>query len=115
LLNVAKRNETFASAFIEKLQQASSDDRILHKLYHYVLHPAHEQLTTASDLSCGAAITHLLCGISLSLFEGAMDISERFVRSRSLKRMEQFDPTRLVGITDGAFPVWLNPFGMLDP
>jgi hypothetical protein len=30
LLSLAERNETFASTFIEKLQQASSDDRIFH-------------------------------------------------------------------------------------
>ena len=44
-----------------------------------------------------------------------MDISESFVRSSSLKRIEQFDQTRLVRITYGTFPIWLDPFGMLDP
>ena len=41
---MAERNGTFASTFIEKLQQASSDDRILHKLCQYALHPVHQQL-----------------------------------------------------------------------
>jgi len=40
---LAERNGTFASTFIEKLQQASSDDRILHRLCQYALHPAHQQ------------------------------------------------------------------------
>jgi hypothetical protein len=44
LLNVTERNGTFGSTFIEKLQQASSNDRILHQLCQYALHPAHEQL-----------------------------------------------------------------------
>ena len=44
LLSLAERKETFASTFIEKLQQASSDDRIFHKLWQYVLNPAHQQL-----------------------------------------------------------------------
>ena len=43
-----------------------------------------------------------------------MDISESFVRFRSLKRIEQFDQTRLVRITYRRFPIWLDPFGMLD-
>jgi len=44
-----------------------------------------------------------------------MDISESFVRFRSLKRIEEFDQTRLVRITYGGFAIWLDPFGMLDP
>jgi hypothetical protein len=44
-----------------------------------------------------------------------MDISESFVRSRSLKRIKEFDQTRLVRITNGGFAIWLDPFGMLDP
>jgi hypothetical protein len=36
---VAERNGTFASTFIEKLQQAPSDDRILHKLWQYACIP----------------------------------------------------------------------------
>jgi hypothetical protein len=41
---VAERNETFASTFIKKQQHAPSDDRILHKLCQYALHPVHQQL-----------------------------------------------------------------------
>src|SRR5260370_3360104 len=44
---MAERNGTFASTFIEKLQQASSDDRILHKLCQYALRPAHQQLVSS--------------------------------------------------------------------
>ena len=44
-----------------------------------------------------------------------MDICESFVGSRPLKRIEQFGQTRLIRITYGAFPICLDPFGMLDP
>jgi hypothetical protein len=44
---MAERNGTFASTFIKKLQQASSDDRILHKLCQYALGPAHQQLVSS--------------------------------------------------------------------
>jgi hypothetical protein len=50
---VSERNGTFASTFIKKLQQASSDDRILHQLYQYARHPAHQQLTPADTLPFG--------------------------------------------------------------
>jgi hypothetical protein len=49
---LAERNGTFASTFIEKLQQASSDDRILHRLCQYALHPAHQQLTSTGASLC---------------------------------------------------------------
>src|SRR5438094_9118210 len=39
LLSLAERNGAFASTFIEKLQQTSSNNRILHKLFQYALHP----------------------------------------------------------------------------
>ena len=44
---MAERNGTFASTFIKKLQQASSDDRILHKLCQYALRSAHQQLVSS--------------------------------------------------------------------
>jgi hypothetical protein len=49
-----------------------------------------------------------------SLFEDAMNISDRLVGSRSRECVEQFYQTPLVRITHGAFAIWLNPFGMLD-
>jgi hypothetical protein len=39
LLEPAERDGTFVSTFIEKLQQASSNNRIFHKLFKYALHP----------------------------------------------------------------------------
>src|SRR5207248_11661708 len=39
LLEPAERDGTFVSTFIEKLQQASSNNRIFHKLFQYALHP----------------------------------------------------------------------------
>jgi hypothetical protein len=44
LLSVAERNGTFSLPFIEKVQQASSDDRILHGLRQYAPHSLHQQL-----------------------------------------------------------------------
>jgi hypothetical protein len=44
-----------------------------------------------------------------------MNISDRFVGSRSRESIEQFHEARLVRITDGGFAIWLNPFGVLDP
>ena len=43
MVDVAERDGTFAPAFVEKLQQASSNNRILHKLWQYALHFAHQQ------------------------------------------------------------------------
>ena len=44
-----------------------------------------------------------------------MRSSDRFVGSPSRKSVEQVRETRLVRITLGAFAIWLDPFGMLDP
>jgi hypothetical protein len=44
-----------------------------------------------------------------------MSSSRRLVGSRSRERVEQFHEARLVRITHGAFAIWLDPFGMLDP
>ena len=44
-----------------------------------------------------------------------MNISERLVGSRLLECIEQFRKASLVRITRGAFAIWLDPFGMLDP
>jgi hypothetical protein len=44
-----------------------------------------------------------------------MNTSSRLVGSRSRGCIEQFHEARLVGITHGAFAIWLDPFGMLDP
>ena len=44
-----------------------------------------------------------------------MDSSERFVGSASRRSVEQFHKARFVRIAQGAFAVWLDPFGMLDP
>ncbi len=44
-----------------------------------------------------------------------MRSSDRFVGSPSRKSVEQFREARLVRITLGAFAIWLDPFGMLDP
>ncbi len=63
---LAERNGTFASTFIEKLQQASSDDRILHRLCQYALHPAHQQLTSTGAslcLECGSRLNFESVGI----------------------------------------------------
>ena len=44
-----------------------------------------------------------------------MNSSDRLVGSRSRESVEQFYQTRLVRITGGAFAIWLDPFGMLNP
>jgi hypothetical protein len=49
------------------------------------------------------------------MFERAMNISDSFVGSGSSKTVEQFYQARLVGITNGTFAIWLDPFGMLSP
>jgi len=49
---LAERNGTFASALVEKLQQASSHNRILHKLCQYALHLAHQQLSSTGTSLC---------------------------------------------------------------
>ena len=49
------------------------------------------------------------------MFKRAVDSNERFVRSASRRSVEQFHKARLVRITQGAFAIWLDPFGMLDP
>ena len=50
-----------------------------------------------------------------SLFESVMNSSDRLVGSRSRESVEQFHEARLVRIARGAFAIWLDPFGMLDP
>ena len=57
------------------------------------------------------------CGVESvwSLFKDAMNVSDSFVGSRSPKSVELFHQARLVRITNGAFAIWLDPFGMLDP
>ena len=52
LLELAERDGTFAPTFIEKLQQASSDNRILHELCQYALHVTRQQLTSIVQV-CG--------------------------------------------------------------
>jgi hypothetical protein len=61
LLTLAERYGTFASTFIEKLQQASSDDRILHRLCQHALHPANQQLTSkvTAEFRDGVLKVHL--------------------------------------------------------
>jgi len=49
------------------------------------------------------------------MFKRAMNISDRFVGSRSPKTVELFHQTRLVRITNGTLAIWVDPFGMLDP
>jgi hypothetical protein len=49
LLEATERNGTFAATFVEKLQQAASDNSILHKLRQYALHPAQQQLSSTED------------------------------------------------------------------
>jgi hypothetical protein len=44
-----------------------------------------------------------------------MNISSRLVGSRSRECIEQFHEARLVRITQGAFAIWLDPFGVLNP
>ncbi len=44
-----------------------------------------------------------------------MRSSDRLVGSPSRPSVEQFREARLVRITLGAFAIWLDPFGMLDP
>jgi hypothetical protein len=40
---------------------------------------------------------------------------DRLVRSHSRRNAEQFYEARFVRIAQGAFAIWLDPFGMLDP
>jgi hypothetical protein len=49
------------------------------------------------------------------MFQRAMNISDRFVGSRSPKTVELFHQARLIRITQGALAIWLYPIGMLDP
>ena len=49
------------------------------------------------------------------MFGVAIRSFNRRVRSPSRPNAEQFDKARFVRIAQGAFPVWLDPFGMLDP
>ena len=44
-----------------------------------------------------------------------MRSSDRLVGSPSRESIELFYEARLVRITLGAFAIWLDPFGMLDP
>ena len=44
-----------------------------------------------------------------------MRSSDRFAGSPSRKSVEQVREARLVRITLGAFAIWLDPVGMLDP
>jgi len=44
-----------------------------------------------------------------------MNINDRLVGSRSRECSEQFHEARLVRITHGAFAIWLDPFGVLNP
>ena len=44
-----------------------------------------------------------------------MTSCNRFVGSPSRRSLEQVHETRFVRIAHGAFAVWLDPFGMLDP
>ena len=44
-----------------------------------------------------------------------MRINNRLSGFSSLQTIEQFHQARLVRITNGAFAIWLDPFGMLDP
>jgi hypothetical protein len=44
-----------------------------------------------------------------------MRTSHRLLGSPSRKSVEQFREARVVRITLGAFAIWLDPFGMLDP
>jgi len=49
------------------------------------------------------------------LFECAMNISYRVLRSRSRECIEQFREAHLVRITDGGLAVWLDPIRVLNP
>ena len=49
------------------------------------------------------------------LFECAMNISYRVLRSRSRKCIEQFREAHLVRITDRGLAIWLDPIGVLNP
>jgi hypothetical protein len=44
-----------------------------------------------------------------------MNGSSRLVGSGWRECIEQFHEARLVGITHGAFAIWLDPFGVLNP
>jgi hypothetical protein len=44
-----------------------------------------------------------------------MSSSDRLVGSPSRQSVEQLGEARLVRITRGAFAIWLDPFGMLNP
>ena len=49
------------------------------------------------------------------MFEKTMGIDNRLGGFSSLQRSEQVHEARLVRIAHGRFPIWLDPFGMLDP
>jgi hypothetical protein len=44
-----------------------------------------------------------------------MSSNDRLVGSPSRQSVERFPEARLVRIALGAFAIWLDPFGMLDP
>ena len=44
-----------------------------------------------------------------------MRSSDRLVGSAAPRNAEQFHQPRLVRITQGAFAIWLDPLGVLDP
>jgi hypothetical protein len=44
-----------------------------------------------------------------------MGSSDRLVGSTTRQSFQQFNEARLVRITRGAFAIWLDPFGMLNP
>jgi hypothetical protein len=50
-----------------------------------------------------------------SVFGVAMRSCDRLVGSPSRRNAEQFHKARFIRIARGAFAVWLDPFGMLNP
>jgi hypothetical protein len=65
LLSLAERNETFLLPFIEKLQQASSDDRIFHNFANMLCLRRANNSSPPRTCRAGGAITLLPARISL--------------------------------------------------
>src|SRR4029077_2244768 len=115
MLRLSKWKQTFASMFIEKLQQASSDDRIFHNFANmFCLRRANNSSPTRT---CRAVELLHRCRLEsvCSLFEKPMRINNRLSGFSPRQTIEQFHQARLVRITHGRFAIWRDPFGVLDP
>src|SRR5258708_13016675 len=115
MLSLSEWKQTFASMFIEKLQQASSDDRIFHNVANmFCLRCANN---SSPSRTCRAVELLHCCRLEsvCSLFEKPMRINNRLSGFSPRQTIEQFHQARLVRITHGRFAIWLDPFGVLAP